>query len=167
MKIIDKNGRLFGKISIIDVAVLLVVAVMALGLYVKSTTKDITAATDNKVITYQISANAVPEYMADALVVGDQLFEDGNKATNGSLGTITDIQTTPGDRLAELSDGTLEMVPVEEAVNLLITVEGEGIADEDGYRLNRTYTLGVNSARNFATPYSQFTGTVTHIETEN
>ena len=34
-KIIDKNGRLFGVISIIDVAVLLVVAVMALALYVR------------------------------------------------------------------------------------------------------------------------------------
>lgn len=36
-KIIDKNGRLFGVISIIDVAVLLVVAVMALALYVRGT----------------------------------------------------------------------------------------------------------------------------------
>lgn len=34
-KIIDKNGRLFGLVSIIDVVVLLVVAVMALALYVR------------------------------------------------------------------------------------------------------------------------------------
>ena len=36
MKIIDGNGRLFGKISVIDVLVILVVAVLAAALYFKS-----------------------------------------------------------------------------------------------------------------------------------
>ena len=35
MKLIDREGRLFGKISIIDVLVLAVVIVMAVALYVK------------------------------------------------------------------------------------------------------------------------------------
>ena len=34
MKILDRDGRLFGKISIIDVIVILVVAVLALAIYV-------------------------------------------------------------------------------------------------------------------------------------
>ena len=36
MKILDRDGRLFGKISIIDVIVILVVAVLALAIYVKT-----------------------------------------------------------------------------------------------------------------------------------
>ena len=36
MKLMDKNGRLFGKISVIDVVVVLVVLVMAAALYVKN-----------------------------------------------------------------------------------------------------------------------------------
>jgi hypothetical protein len=38
MKIIDKNGRLFGLISIIDVIVIAVVAVMGVALYLKTNT---------------------------------------------------------------------------------------------------------------------------------
>ena len=43
MKIIDKNGRLFGKISVIDVLVILVVAVMAFALYVKNNSLSVTS----------------------------------------------------------------------------------------------------------------------------
>ena len=162
MKIMDKNGRLFGKISIIDVVVLLVVAVMALGLYVKSNTKNITASTEDETITYQVMVNAIPDYMAEALKVEDLIFEDG--VYGDSLGKVTDIEISDGDRLAGLPNGTLEMLPVEGTVNMLVTIEGKGIVDEGNYMLNRIYNLGINSARTFCTPYTQFTGTVINIE---
>lgn len=162
MKIIDKNGRLFGKISIIDVVVVLVVAVMALGLYVKSNTKTITASTEDEIITYQVMVNAIPDYMAEALKVDDQVFEDG--VYGDSLGKVTDIEISDGDRLAGLPNGTLEMIPVDGTVNMLVTIEGRGIVDEGNYMLNRIYNLGINSARTFCTPYTQFTGTVINIE---
>ena len=162
MKIMDKNGRLFGKISIIDVVVLLVVAVMALGLYVKSNTKNITASTEDETITYQVMVNAIPDYMAQALKVEDLVFEDG--VYGDSLGKVTDIEISDGDRLAGLPNGTLEMLPVEGTVNMLVTIEGKGIVDEGNYMLNRIYNLGINSARTFCTPYTQFTGTVINIE---
>ncbi len=76
---------------------------------------------------------------------------------------ITDIQTSPGTKLAELSDGTCETLPVEDSVDLLLTVEGEGILSEGRYLLNRVYEVGVNSSRNYCTPYAQFTGTVAAI----
>ena len=53
-KIIDKNGRLFGVISIIDVAVLLVVAVMALALYVRGN-RSVTGTTlSDELISFQM-----------------------------------------------------------------------------------------------------------------
>ena len=162
MKIMDKNGRLFGKISIIDVVVVLVVAVMALGLYVKSNTKTITASTEDETITYQVQVTAIADYMAEALKVGDLVFEDG--VYGDSLGKVTDIEITEGNRLAGLPNGTLEMIPVEGTVNMLVTIEGKGIVEEGSYMLNRIYNLGINSARIFCTPYTQFTGTVVNIE---
>ena len=36
-----------------------------------------------------------PEYMLDAIQVGDQMF-DKERSTGGSLGTITDIQSAAG-----------------------------------------------------------------------
>ena len=58
----------------------------------------------------------------------------------------------------------MEMTPVEDGVNLLLTVEGRGIISDGRYLVNRVYDLGVNSARNYHTPYAQFTGTVVAID---
>lgn len=163
MKIIDREGRLFGKISVIDVLVLAVVAVMAVALYVKTNHNDITSTSVSNVpITYQVLARGVRSYVGDAVQVGDFLYEQ-DRNTGGSLGEITDIQVLPGGRLAEFNDGTVDTVPVEDGVDLLLTVRGEGIISEGRYSLNRVYELGVNSSRNFCTKYAQFTGTVTDI----
>ena len=163
MKIIDKNGRLFGLISVIDVIVILVVAVMGVALYLKTNTMTHTStATSNEIITYQILARGVPTFVEDDVQVGDKLFDEDN--TNaGCLGKITAIEVLPGDEQVAFADGTVGMAPSEDTVNLLLSVEGSGLIDGKNYSLNRVYTLGVNSARSFCTQYARFTATVTAI----
>ena len=48
-------------------------------------------------------------------------------------------------------------------VDILLTIEGEGLINGKNYSLNRVYDLGVNSARNFCTHYARFTATVYSI----
>ena len=92
------------------------------------------------------------------------MLYDVDNSSGGALGEITDIQVMEGAKLAEYDDGTMEMTPVEDGVNLLLTVEGRGITSDGRYLVNRVYDLGVNSARNYHTPYAQFTGTVVAID---
>lgn len=162
MKWMDHNGRLFGKISIIDVLVLAAVLVMAAALYVKSNQTHTGTSVTNTPITYQVLASGVRNYVADAVQVGDYMY-DQDRSSNGTLGEITDIQVLPGDKMAELNDGTVDVIPAADSVNLLLTIKGSGILSEGRYLLNRVYDLGVNSSRNFYTPYAQFTGVVTSI----
>ena len=91
-KIIDRNGRLFGFISVIDLLVIVVVAVMGFALYTKNTQMAITSTnTADQTITYQILASGIRTYVAEAVREGDQLF-DPDRSSGGTLGTITDIQ---------------------------------------------------------------------------
>ena len=53
MKILDRDGRLFGKISIIDVIVILVVAVLALAIYVKGQMPQTGASVTTTPVVYQ------------------------------------------------------------------------------------------------------------------
>ena len=164
MKLIDREGRLFGKISIIDVLVLAVVIVMAVALYVKTNHREITSTTTSDTpFTYQILVSGVRGYVADAIREKDMLYDVDN-SSGGALGEITDIQVMEGAKLAEYDDGTMEMTPVEDGVNLLITVEGEGLVSNGRYQLNRIYDLGVNSSRNFHAKYVQFVGSVFAIQ---
>ena len=73
-------------------------------------------------------------------------------------------EVLPSAKMAEFNDGTVDVVPAEDCVNLLLTIQGEGIVSEGRCLLNRIYDLGVNSSRNFYTKYAQFTGTVTNIQ---
>ena len=159
-KIIDRNGRLFGFISVIDLLVIVVVAVMGFALYTKNTQMAITSPnTADQTITYQILASGIRTYVAEAVREGDQLF-DPDRSSGGTLGTITDIQLMPGTKLAEFDDGTVAAATVEDGVDMLITVEGTGLVSDT---LNRVYELGVNSSRTFCTKYAEFIGTVTEI----
>lgn len=163
MKIIDNNGRLFGKISVIDVIVILVVAVMAVALYLKTNTMTHTStATSNEVITYQIYARGVPSCVEDDLRVEDSIFDE-DRTNSGSLGKIKSIEVFPGTEQVAFDDGTVDIVPSEDTVDFLLTIEGEGLINGKSYSLNRVYDLGVNSARNFCTHYARFTGTVVSI----
>ena len=163
MKLIDHNGRLFGKISVIDVLVVAVVLVMAGALYVKNNSLEHTSTSVvNTDITYQVMVSGVRTHVADAVQEGDKLY-DQDRTSGGTLGEITAIEVLPGEKLAELNDGTVANVPVEDGVNLLLTVKGSGMVSEGRYLLNRVYDLGVNSSRNFYTPYVQFIGVVTAI----
>ena len=163
MKIIDKNGRLFGLISIIDVIVIAVVAVMGVALYLKTNTMTHTSTvTKNEVITYQVRAQGVSDCVENNIQVGDRIFDE-DRPSGGCLGKITAIEIFPGTELEDFSDGTMEEVPSEGTINLLLTIEGEGLISGKSYSLNRIYDLGVNSARNFVTEYARFTGTVVSI----
>lgn len=163
MKIIDHNGRLFGKISILDVIAVLLVLVLAAAFAFKgSQTHTSTGEASSVPITFQVTVRGAPEYVGEAVKV-DDLFYDQDYPSGGALGKITAVEVLPGTKLAELNDGTLEMVPAEGCVDLVITVEGRGVITERQYLVNRIYNLGVNASRSFYTPYALFTGSVTAI----
>ena len=164
MKILDRDGRLFGKISIIDVIVILVVIVLAAAIYVKAQMPHTGSSVTTTTVVYQMRLENQPEYMLDAIQVGDQMF-DKERSTGGSLGTITGIAVSDGTEEAELDDGTIAMVPAEGYYNILLTIEGQALVGGDGsVALNRIYDLGVNSNRNFNTKYAYFVGTIVDIQ---
>ena len=164
MKILDRDGRLFGKISIIDVIVILVVAVLAAAIYVKSQMPQTGSSVTTTTVVYQMLLRNQPEYMLDAIQVGDQLFDQA-RSTNGSLGTITDIQVSDGTSLASFPDGTAAVVPAEGYYDLLLTIEAQAMIDGNGMVLiNRVYAMGVNTNRTFTTKYASFSGRVTDLQ---
>ena len=61
-------------------------------------------------VVYQMKLNNQPEYMLSAIQIGDEMF-DKERSTGGSLGTIVDIEVSPGTEQGELDDGTVAYVP--------------------------------------------------------
>ena len=165
MKVIDQNGRLFGKISVIDLLVVAVVIVLAAALHFNSGQTHTGITVTEQPITFQLRVRGVRSYVVDAIRVGDGLYDQNYSSGGRALGEITDIQVErdPGTTMAYLNDGTVALIDTDDTVDLLITVEGQGLLNGKSYSVNRVYDLAVNSARAYYTRTSQFTGTVASI----
>jgi hypothetical protein len=164
MKIMDKDGRLFGKISIIDVLVILVVIVLAVALNLKSELAPTNTTVANTPIYFEVLTEAIPNYVADNIEVGDILF-DKDQSTGGAIGKITAVERLPGTRSVNMTDGTMTLVDVEDFCIMRLEIESSGQIDRGKFNINRIYNLGVNASRNFYSKYAIFKIFVTEIGT--
>ena len=167
---IDRNGRIFGLISVVDLLVLVFLVLAGVSLYLKANVLDTTETVQTgqdpssmDTISVQVLVSNVPDYVADALAVGDQVYDQGNFDA-GVLGTIADIQISDSSYVATLSSGLRAVVAgAEDYCNILLTLECP-YTEVNGFTMvNGNYPLGVNAARTFFTKYTSFGGTVTQI----
>lgn len=163
-KFIDKSGRVFGLISVIDVVALIAVVVLCVGVHLKTNVLSATGAVDETLV-FVFEARIVEDHVRDNIKVGDEVF-DKDHETGGAIGVITHIEETEPRSIAELSDGSLDYITSNIGCNLLITVEGNGAVVDGMYSFNRIYKLGVNAARFFQTKYCNVTGYVVDIYTK-
>lgn len=160
-KIIDENGRLFGKVSILDLFVLLIALVLAFAVYSRFFTKEATAtAATNDTFTYQIFVTGVRQQTVDALRAGDTVYENDD---NTLIGTITDVEVGEVSQEYALSDGSYVLASSENRYQVILTVEASGLVSGGRYYASRTYELGAGAPLTFYTKYCSTSGTVWSI----
>lgn len=99
MKIIDEKGRLFGKLNLIDLAVILVLIVVVAAVGMKVFGNDaVEAVTSEKVLlTYEVVCQDVPEDVAEYCEahVGGQLLSSGKLLNAYITGCRSETVETP------------------------------------------------------------------------
>lgn len=163
-KIIDENGRLFGLVSIIDVLVVAVAAVLVFALYRKDNTMPIASVADPMDnITYQVAITNMPQGRWESLRVGDTLYD---KETGYPVGTIEAIQDEPCVISMLKADGTYVMAPIKDRLNVTLTVKAQALVDaRQHYYINRNTIVAAGWGMELYTVTSLFNGTVMGIET--
>ena len=162
-KIIDEHGRVFGKVSIIDFLVILIVVVIGAALYVKFNVLDatsVTAKTDS--IIYSISVNGVRSYSVDGFKIGDAVY-DKNSSGGNAVGTITDIKVTDAKKAAVTLDGKIVLGNYVGCYDISLTVKANGTISDGRYFVNKTYEVNANSVRTFNTKFCTFDATILRI----
>jgi hypothetical protein len=139
---IDEKGRLFGKISIIDICILLVVLIAVGGFAFKITRgSEILKVGADTPITMVLEIKGVRQFAVDAIDIGDEIYE-----RNGpELGRVVGVRSEGYKDTLDLNDGTQVYTDVEGLYTLYITVEGTGRADEEGHFINGTRFVAVGS----------------------
>ncbi len=127
--IIDSKGKLFGKINIIDlVLVLVVVLLIAGGVYKFSNFQSISAE-DRRQINVTIEIEGEKKGLVDAIKEGDILL-DSVRGTE--FGKITGKTIRPHQELVINKDGTVEYKEIPGAFAGEIGIESMAIVDNEG-----------------------------------
>lgn len=147
MSILDRQGRLFGKISILDIGAALVILASVVGIFFIPASNS----------TGPVVGHTTEEAEVDVIVRGlnvlnpDKLREDfkpGNRLSfvirNQPAGSVEIKHVRPLDRLLAVSqpDGGVKAVkdprPDSYSMDMIVTVAGKGQSTEGGFTLGGT-----------------------------
>ena len=131
MKLVDERGKLFGKLNIIDLLVilLLIVAVALIGW--KVTRKDGASNASRTILTYTVEVEGVDQqvhegikaYVAGESGIGDQLMANGEMVD----AYVTNVTAAPHEGGLTMTDvnGTTMTFPVEgdDTLDLTFTIQ--------------------------------------------
>jgi hypothetical protein len=133
-KIIDDQGRLFGKISVIDIIVVIVVAALAAGFIYKRVSGDvqqIVNANDTFYVTFK--CDQLRSFSLDAAAEGDIFFRQYDTK---AMGRAVLIETDVGRGIMLKTDGTAVLAEMEGRFTMYITVECTGSVTGSGFYIN-------------------------------
>lgn len=159
--IINKEGKLFGKISVIDIAVILIIAVLAVGIYIRFSGTTQTIATAGEDIECTLLVKNVRIFSVDALKRGGPVYD---KTSKEYIGDITDIRVDEGEYQVNMADGSFETVVPEDRYNVYVTVEFDGKVGENGYYTAANKYLAAGTTVLINTKYAQCESTVYSIK---
>lgn len=156
---IDKNGKLFGKISIIDIFVLLVVLGILLAAVYRFSPGNILGGIEGKNISYTVKIEGVRSFTYKA-------YEDGigmpcfDKKTGQNIGTLKSVRQEPYLDDAVMSDGTSVLAEKPNHIVVYADIQASGSQTQTAYFANGTYEIKVGSEINLNTKYTDSIGKV-------
>jgi len=133
---IDKQGKISGRVSVIDIILVLVVLALIAGFAYRRATPHIGAILQGDApfyVTFEVN-RIRGAIAADAVVIGDQVFRQ--HATQQPIGTIVAIERYPATEVMMRTDGTALVATMEDRYSLRITVRSTGSITPAGYFAN-------------------------------
>ena len=157
---INRDGKLFGKVSIIDIVVIALVIVLALGVYKMFADDSSAVVTSSEKVECTFIIKNVRSYTADALAKKGALYD---KVSKEYVGEITDVKVDDGLYQINMADGSFKQVVPEDRYNVYVTVEFDGKASDNGYYTAANKYLGAGTSLGITTKYAECESTVYSI----
>ena len=133
---IDKNGKVFGKINIIDLIVILVIVAAALMFGVSHFTNrggNVTTVSEGQSTYITFYAEEVPDFVVDKLEEGAKVYDVDMKS---ELGEVVSYEVAPAVSYAANSDGESVLTSREKYKSVKITAKVNGTPTDYGISVN-------------------------------
>ncbi|MBZ4645598.1 MAG: hypothetical protein PWR27_485 [Petroclostridium sp.] len=133
---IDDKGRIFGKVSIVDIVVVLLILAAVSGTYYKFfLVRKGRSVAQFDTIQYQVQVKDVRKASVDAIEEGAAIFDD---ETGNSMGKIISKEIQPAKDYIVKTDGTYVEAEKPDRYTVIVTIETPGVENDYGYFANGT-----------------------------
>ena len=132
---IDNQGRIKGRVSIVDILIVLAVIALMVGFVYRQAAPrigEILRPDEEFQITFEV--NRIRSVIAeDAIVIGEYVFRQHDRQP---LGRIISVERHPATDIMMRSDGTAVLATMEDRYALHITIAATGSVSESGFLVN-------------------------------
>jgi len=127
---VDTSGKIKGKISIVDIVLVVAVALLVVGFIYRQWSPVIEQIIGaNTPLTIVLEAEGHRHFTTDAISVGDVVFRMHERQP---IGTVVDIELLPSLYYLHRTDGTAVLVQQEQRATIRITLEAVGSVSTTG-----------------------------------
>lgn len=158
--ILDKNGKIGGKVSIIDIAVILIILVVAAGIGMRYGSRVTHAVKSDKQFEYTLKIEGVRIYTVDAL---EKMGAITDKRSEKNMGEIVDVKVEEATKESVTADGKVTYAPYTGYYTCYVTVRAHGKESDDNYVLDDTTELSVGRIIDFYSKYVKTSGLITSV----
>ena len=159
-QMIDEKGRLFGKLSVIDAAVILIVIAVAFGAFLKFVVLEQTAVSaEVHPVSITLEVSGVRAWGMNNIRAGDTIFTGGTE-----VGEITEVEVRPF-RVYTQGEGQVWWGEVPDRYVLILSVAAEATISEEGrVMVSRVLPMNIgNSGVGFVSRYADFVAAIREI----
>lgn len=162
--LLDKKGKLFGKINIIDLCAVIIVIAAIAGFGARFASSAAKNARETVKFLYTVEIDGVRKYTVDALDKKGIVTDLKGKSV---IGEIKDVSVQPMKTQSFTADGRMVFAEVPEKYTILVEIEGEGKESDNSYFVGNDVELSVGTTLSMTTKYANSSGKVKSIEKLN
>ncbi len=152
-----KDGKIFGRISIIDIAAILVVLVLIAGVALRFSGNQAVSVSTGQTIECVVKVENVRMQTVDALKKGGAVFDQESKEY---IGDITGVTEEPGTTMLLMENGEYREVPTEGRYNAYVTIAFTGSVSDAGYYTATNRQMSVGGTLEMNAKFSQCEGKI-------
>lgn len=158
--LLDKNGKLFGKINIIDLCVILLVIAVVIGVFVRFSGGAGKIVTQTKQIEYVVNVKGLRQYGVDAI---ERMGLVTDKKYSTVVGEITNVDVKEATHQSTTADGVVKDAKLPERFDCEVTIVTNGKEGSNGYFNNNNEELSVGREYQMYSKYVSTTGIIKSV----
>lgn len=158
---ISKEGKLFGKISVIDILIVLAIVIAAFGVYTRFFIGNEKVETASSHIEYTMRVSEVRTGTVDALKnFGGPIYDFTTKEYLGEIIEVTCEETV---KSVETENGQLKKSVVPERFDAIVKVRVDGKINQTGYYTANNQPIASGGTHIFCSKAAKTTGKVEDV----